>query len=83
MLRMTAFCFNVEVFISRIGMKISWRRTSISFCSKCEYSLAVVQVDFANLELGAKAGDDPPEDLDANLEDLGYRTDRIPTQRQA
>lgn len=30
--RITAFCFSVAVFISRMGMKISWSKTSISFC---------------------------------------------------
>ena len=31
MLMITAFCFIVEVFISKMGIKISCRRTSISF----------------------------------------------------
>lgn len=77
----TAFCFNVDVFISKIGMNISCSNTSISFC-RIYYIQQVDPNDLVSsyLEFGSHPGDDFPEDLYADLEDLRYWADRVSAQ---
>ena len=81
---MTAFCLRVDVFISKIGMKISCRRTSISFCAP-DSSIHDETISIRNtyLELGTHACENPPENLHTDVEHLRYRADSIPTQTKA
>ena len=82
MFMITALCFIVEVFISKIGTKISCKKTSISFCAERQ-AYHKKSTFNSYLKLRAHARENPPEDLDANLEDLGHRADSIPTQTKA
>ena len=80
--RITDFCFKVAVFISKIGINISCRKTSISF-----YGSNLILVMYFDdimlrlyLEFCPHTRKHAPEDLHADFEDLRYRAEGIATK---
>jgi hypothetical protein len=75
------FCRMVEVLISRMGRKISFNRTSISFCNRNTQN-GHPNHGVAHLKLVPHARQDPPEDLARQLEDVDDGAERIPAQAE-